>query len=182
MKIGIAGVGGIGSNVAVHLVRAGIKDFKLADFDKVEKSNLNRQFYFQDQIGQYKVDMLEENLKRINDSVSIEKMVLKLDKANMKEFYEDCDIIVEGFDVKELKKELLEVFAFGGKTVVSANGIGGMDTDNIKTKQLGNNIFVVGDFESDIENNDTFSPKVNIVAAIMANIVLKKCVGVRKNV
>ena len=49
MKIGIAGTGGIGSNVAMHLVRSGITNLKFGDFDRIEKSNLNRQFYFEEQ-------------------------------------------------------------------------------------------------------------------------------------
>ncbi len=79
MKIGIAGVGGIGSNVAVHLVRAGCTSLKLVDFDRVEHSNLNRQFYFIDQIGGYKVDMLRENLLRIVPEATIETAKLRLD-------------------------------------------------------------------------------------------------------
>ena len=59
--IGIGGAGGLGSNVAVNLVRSGITDIKIADFDVIEQSNLNRQFYFRDQIGQNKVNALYEN-------------------------------------------------------------------------------------------------------------------------
>ncbi len=45
MRIGIAGAGGLGSNVAVNLVRTGITSIKIVDFDEIEESNLNRQFY-----------------------------------------------------------------------------------------------------------------------------------------
>ncbi len=178
MKIGIAGVGGIGSNVAVNLARAGVKNFKIADFDKVEKSNLNRQFYFEDQIGNYKVNMLEENLKRISSDIIIEKEVLRLNRENMDAYYADCDVIVEGFDVKECKKDILEIFSAKGKFIVSANGIGGTDLENIECKQLGNNIYIVGDFVSDIEKFKTFPTKVSMVAAIMANIILDEYIGV----
>ena len=63
MKIGIAGVGGIGSNVALNLVRSGVMQLKLIDFDRVEPGNLNRQFYFADQIGLFKVEALKINLR-----------------------------------------------------------------------------------------------------------------------
>ena len=45
-RIGIAGAGGLGSNCAMHLVRAGVRRLVVADFDVVGESNLNRQFFF----------------------------------------------------------------------------------------------------------------------------------------
>lgn len=182
MKIGIAGVGGIGSNVAVNLVRAGIKNFKIADFDKIVLSNLNRQFYFKEQIGNYKTDMLYDNLKKIDDTINIEKKNIKLDSKNMKDYFSDCDILVEGFDVKETKKDFLEIFGDSGKFIVSANGIGGTNLEKITVKKLGNKIYIVGDFISDISIYKTFPTKVSIIAAMMANIILEKCFGVNENV
>ena len=66
MRIGIAGAGGIGSNVAMLLVRAGFTKFTIVDFDYLEQSNLNRQFYFEDQLGKSKVESLKINLERIS--------------------------------------------------------------------------------------------------------------------
>ena len=54
-RVGIAGAGGLGSNCAAHLVRAGMKKLVIADFDVVNESNLNRQFFFRNQLGQKKV-------------------------------------------------------------------------------------------------------------------------------
>ena len=111
MKIGIAGVGGIGSNVAVHLARAGCTSLKLVDFDRVELSNLNRQFYFIEQIGGLKVDMLRENLLRIVPDAVIETAGLRLTPRNMLDTFSDCQFLVEGFDDQESKKMLVETFA-----------------------------------------------------------------------
>ena len=83
MKIGIAGAGGLGSNVAVHLVRSGISSLKICDFDVIENSNLNRQFYFKDQIGQNKVNALFENLKRINPSLNLQIIQRKFLKTGI---------------------------------------------------------------------------------------------------
>ncbi|NLK62027.1 MAG: sulfur carrier protein ThiS adenylyltransferase ThiF [Fusobacteria bacterium] len=174
MKIGIAGVGGIGSNVAMYLVRAGFTKFKIIDFDIITESNLNRQFFFKNQVGKYKVDMLKENLENINGDIIIEKEVLELTKDNMLEKFNNCNIIVEGFDIKERKIELLEVFSNSNKLIVSANGIGGLDLSNIVTKKLGKNIFIVGDFKSDIIDYKTYSTKVSIIAGTMANIIIEK--------
>jgi sulfur carrier protein ThiS adenylyltransferase len=59
-RIGIAGCGGLGSNCAVALSRVGIGRLILVDFDVVELSNLNRQYYFRDQIGLLKTEALTE--------------------------------------------------------------------------------------------------------------------------
>ncbi|MCK4956612.1 MAG: sulfur carrier protein ThiS adenylyltransferase ThiF [Candidatus Cloacimonetes bacterium] len=173
IKVGIAGVGGIGSNVALNLVRSGVKHFKIFDFDRIEKSNLNRQFYFEDQIGKYKVDMLEINLKRIDSSVTIEKQVLKLDENNIVEALNDCDVIVEGFDDKICKKILIEAFGNSDKLVVSASGIAGYKLDEMSVRKIGR-CYIVGDFQTDFEAAKVYSPKVVIAASTMSNIVLEK--------
>ncbi|MCS5422371.1 MULTISPECIES: sulfur carrier protein ThiS adenylyltransferase ThiF [Psychrilyobacter] len=174
MKIGILGAGGIGSNVAVNLVRSGVSNLKIADFDRIDLSNLNRQFYFHDQIGKSKVEMLKENLERIAPDLEIEIIDTKIEETNAKELFDDCDILVEAFDKKEYKKLLIEEFHSSNKLIVSASGIAHHDTDNILTKKFGENIYVVGDFKKGIEEYKTYSPKVLIVASIMANIVMEK--------
>jgi len=174
IKIGIAGVGGIGSNVAFNLVRSNINNLKIVDFDIIEESNLNRQFYFQDQIGLNKVDALEENLKRINNDIKIEKIKLFLDENNIFDVFKDCNIIVEGFDKIEQKKMLIEKFAYTGKFIISACGVAGLNIDRIDIKKLQDNIFIVGDFTTDIEDKKLFSPKVIIIASMMANLILNK--------
>ncbi len=174
MKIGIAGVGGIGSNVAVNLVRSGVKQLKLVDFDRVEASNLNRQFYFQDQIGLYKVDMLTRNLMRIDSSLELETLVLTLDGDNMVSTFDDCHMVVEGFDEQKLKKVLLEALAPTGKPMVSASGVAGSRLDSIQKKQLGN-CTIVGDFSTDCRDASLYAPKISAIAAVMAGVVLEKC-------
>ena len=151
-KIGIAGVGGIGSNVAVNLVRSGILNLKIADYDKIEESNLNRQFYFSDQIGRSKVDALEENLIRINSKIRLEKLNILINKDNIRSIFNDCSIIVEGFDKTNDKTLLVNEFCDTGKFVVSACGVAGLGTDNIKAKRLQDNIYIVGDFHTDIKD------------------------------
>lgn len=173
MKIGIAGVGGIGSNVAMHLVRSGFTDFKFGDFDKIEESNLNRQFYFQDQIGKYKAEMLCENLKRINKKGHYFFSVIKFDRDNIKDYFSDCDIIVDGFDKKEYKSLLVEEFYNSGKLLICVSGIGGKNTESIVTVKKGNNFYIVGDLHSDIDNYATYSHKVCTVAAKVAEIILQ---------
>lgn len=174
MKIGIAGVGGIGSNVAMHLVRSNVKYLKFGDFDKVEYSNLNRQFYFINQVGEYKVEVLEKNLKEINPELKCDYKIIKFDKSNIKEYFQDCDIIIDGFDKKEDKIIFLEELYEQQKILISVSGIAGIETDKIKIIKKNNNLYLVGDFKSDIETFSTFSHKVNIVACKIVEIILKE--------
>jgi sulfur carrier protein ThiS adenylyltransferase len=172
MKVGIAGVGGIGSNVAVHLVRAGCTSLKLVDFDLVELSNLNRQFYFVDQVGSYKVDMLRDNLTRIVPEVAIETARLRLTHGNMLEMFRDCQLVVEGFDDQQSKKLLLETFADLDMPIVSASGIAGREIEAIRVHRLGN-CTIVGDFQTDFRESSLYGPKISVIAAMMADFVLK---------
>lgn len=174
MKIGIAGSGGIGSNVAVHLVRAGVKELKFGDFDVIEESNLNRQFYFKDQIGKYKAEMLYENLKRINPDGDFQYNIIKFERENIKEFFQDCDIIIEGFDKKEYKSMLVEELYPLGKLIISASGIASYDCKEIQIKEAGKNLYIVGDFQKDISCYKTYSHKVSVIAALMVEIALKR--------
>jgi sulfur carrier protein ThiS adenylyltransferase len=171
-RVGIAGVGGIGSNVAMHLVRAGYTAQKLVDFDRVELSNLNRQFYFIDQLGKYKVDMLRENLLRINPDAVLETERVRLTSENMLDTFRDCRILVEGFDDQDSKKLLLETFADLDIPIISASGIAGRDLEAIRLHRLGN-CTIVGDFQSDFRGNSLYAPKIAVIAAMMADCVIK---------
>ncbi len=172
MKIGIAGIGGIGSNVARHLAQARVQALKIVDFDRVEAANLNRQFYSMAQVGKRKTDSLEVNLKGIFPELSLEKIDRKIGPGDAGLLFDDCDIVVEGFDDKHLKKMLLEELAETGKPVVSASGIAGPDMDAVKIRTMGN-CHIVGDFVSDQRDFPLFPPKIAMVASMMAAIVLR---------
>lgn len=171
MNITIAGAGGIGSNVAVHLIRSGITRLTIIDFDKVEASNLNRQFYFADQIGQPKVKMLAHNLGRINPDIDITCVNTRITEQNIDELFADCNIIVEGFDSISEKKMVLEKFGNNTNLMVSASGIAGCEVETITTRKIGN-CYIVGDFAKDCRFHPLFSHKVSAVAAKMAEIIL----------
>ena len=170
MKIGIAGVGGIGSNVAVNLVRSGITWLRFIDFDRVEPSNLNRQFYFHDQIGRFKVDALTENLRRIQPHLHIEAIVARIDPSNCRRLLADCDLIVEGFDRPTDKKILVETLG-SDRLVVSACGIAGSDLTTIGSRRIGN-CCIVGDFATDCAEAPLYAHKVGTVANHMSAFIL----------
>jgi len=173
MKIGIAGAGGIGSNVAVNLIRSGVRHFVLADFDRVDKSNLNRQFFFHDQIGRLKVSQLTENLLRIAPDTRIEGHVVHLDQNNIVDIFDDCDMIVEGVDGKQDKKLIVETLAPLGRRIVSASGVAGTCLDHIEVRKMGP-CTIIGDFSTDAARQPCYAPKVAVVAAMMAHVILEK--------
>lgn len=172
MKIGIAGAGGIGSNVAVNLVRSAVSALKIIDFDRVDATNLNRQFYFHDQIGQVKVKALADNLRRIRAEVAIEAIATRLDRFNCAGIFADCPIVVEGLDGAADKKMLLESLAGGRHVIVSACGIAGADLEEVRVRRIGS-CYVVGDFCSDCGELPLFAHKVLLVASRMTEIILK---------
>lgn len=172
MKIGIAGAGGIGSNVAVNLVRSAVCSLKIVDFDRVESANLNRQFYFADQIGALKVEALAENLRRIRPEISIEMAATRLDKLNCAAIFADCPMVIEGLDGAADKKMLLESLAGGDHLIVSACGIAGHDLAGVRIRQIGR-CSIVGDLWSDCGKAPLFAHKVLYVACRMTDIILK---------
>ena len=124
-RIGIAGAGGLGSNVAMHLVRAGVKRLVIADFDTVGESNLNRQFFFRDQLGRKKVEALAENLLRIEPALELDMRDVRLDPGNAGLTFSDCSAIVEALDSADAKSMFLGAVLPSGTPVVAASGLAG---------------------------------------------------------
>ncbi|MFA6104794.1 MAG: sulfur carrier protein ThiS adenylyltransferase ThiF [Victivallaceae bacterium] len=172
--IGIAGAGGLGSNCAQNLVRSGFKNFVICDFDLVEPGNLNRQFYFQDQLGMLKVEALSVNLRRINPDLEITALSVKINSGNAREIFAGCDAVVEAFDRAEAKRMLVEAFYSSGKFLVSASGLAGWgNTDAIMTLQVHDYFYMVGDLVSEVgANRPPCAPRVNIAAAKQADLIL----------
>ena len=177
-RVGIAGAGGLGSNCAMHLVRAGVKHLTVVDFDVVNESNLNRQFFFRDQLGQKKVEALKENLLRIDPDADIRAVDAKLDAVSVKEIFGDCGIVVEAFDVVDVKVMLVSSFASSGKKLVTASGLAGWGRSNaMRVRKMGN-IVAIGDGETAVgENASPVSPRVGIAAAMQANSVVAILLG-----
>src|SRR6056297_2723765 len=174
--VGIAGAGGLGSNCAVALARVGLGKLVIADFDVVNETNLNRQYFFRDQLGEKKVTALKKNIERINPDIQINAYDIKLNKNNLVPLFKDCDIIVEAFDLAEMKQMIIEtcMTEFPDKPLIIGSGMAGWGKNNkIKCKQSGN-LYICGDEESEIaDNNPPLAPRVGIVANMQANTVLE---------
>ena len=178
-KIGVAGLGGLGSNVLSHLVRAGIRRFVAADFDVVSASNLNRQFFFADQVGRKKTEALAENLRRIDPDLELDFRDLRLNEENTQDLFADCDVVVEAFDKADAKTMLIGALADSGIPVVAASGLAGFGKSNdIRVRKAGKNLYLVGDLVSGISPElAPASPRVGIAAAMEANTVVAILLG-----
>jgi sulfur carrier protein ThiS adenylyltransferase len=174
--IGIAGAGGLGSNCAAALARVGIGKLIIADFDIVSESNLNRQYYFFDQIGKKKVFALEENLIRINPEIRIIPIDEKLNPQSIVFNFGECDVIVEAFDLSEMKQMIIETVNtyFPEKPLVCAMGLAGIGHINdMKIHQFGK-LYICGDMLREVsEDLPPIAPRVGIAANMQADVVLQ---------
>jgi len=178
VKIGIAGCGGLGSNCAFNLVRCGFAKLKLSDFDIIDDTNLNRQFYFKDQVGMVKVKALSDNLKRINEDIELDLIQEKIEENNIEELFSDCDIVVEAFDRREYKGMLVSKLIKSNKFIVSASGLCGIgNSDDIKVHRVKGNVVIIGDLESSVDKLPPLSPRVNVAAAKQADVILEYVLG-----
>lgn len=180
-KVAVLGLGGLGSNIAIALARAGVGYLHLIDFDKVDITNLNRQQYFVHQLGQYKTEALSENLKQIAPYCQVETTTIKVTKDDIKELLKNEDIICEAFDSAEAKAMLVEgvLEQFPEKYVVSGSGMAGLSSANtIKTRKVLSHFYLCGDEVSDIKDGlGLFSSRVMVCAAQEANMVLRIIAG-----
>ena len=179
VKIGIGGAGGLGSNAAAHLVRAGIEHLVIADFDTVSEGNLNRQFFFRDQIGKFKTEALAENLWRINPYLHLELHQVRVTKENIHRLFDGCDLFLEAFDSVESKFLFVHELLPLGRPVIASSGLAGWgNTNAMQVRKAGENLYLTGDLKSGIgEELAPHSPRVGIAAAQEANVALALLLG-----
>ena len=175
--VAICGLGGLGSNIAIALVRAGIGKLILIDFDRVDITNLHRQQYKADQVGMNKTDALSENLKEIAPYIGIESHTVRITEDNAAELLKDADIICEAFDDAEAKAMLtnLVLEVMPDKFLVAASGMAGFDSANtIQTRRVAKRFYLCGDGASDVtEAGSLVASRVMLCAAHQAHTVLR---------
>ena len=166
--VGIAGLGGLGSNIALALVRSGIGRLVLADFDKVELSNINRQAYFLRDIGRRKTEALAEILREINPFCEIVTHDVRVDEKNCLWLFGECPIVCEAFDGAEEKAMLVNTLLSESKTVkiIAGSGMAGFGRANeIVTKKISERLFVCGDGKTDVADGEGLSASRVIICA-----------------
>lgn len=176
-RVAVCGLGGLGSNVAVALARAGVGHLHLIDFDRVEPSNLNRQQYTVDQIGLPKAEAMRANISAINPFCDVRAETLRITQENIKSLFADDGIVCEAFDKAEQKAMLVSgvMEAFPGKPVVAASGMSGLASANeIATKRVSRNLYVCGDGATDADDGlGLYGARVLACAAHEATMALR---------
>lgn len=173
-KIGIAGAGGLGSNCAYLLVRSGIRQLRIVDFDVIEPSNLNRQLYWPDDVGRLKVTALRERLMLLEPALQCEALALRVTDANAGSLFADCDVVIEALDQAADKCMLAEQYAAAPMLFVAASGLGGWgQADTIRTRRLQGDFYVVGNEYSAADGaTPPLAPQVMVAAAKQADVVI----------
>ena len=179
--VAICGLGGLGSNIAIALARAGIGKLILIDFDRVDITNLHRQQYKADQIGQYKADALQENLMEIAPYTEVTAIRARISEENAARLLKDADIICEAFDDARAKAMLTDMVLeqLPDRYFVAASGMAGMGTPNdIKTRRVTKRFYLCGDGSSDVADAiGLIAPRVMLCAAHQAHTVLRILAG-----
>lgn len=176
-RVGIAGAGGLGSNCAVALARSGVGTLVLSDFDVVEPANLNRQYYFTNQVGMLKSNALKDNIARINPDITVIAHTEKLNESNIPEIFKGCHVVVEAFDKDEMKEMLIETVQtkMKGIPLIIGSGLAGWGkSEKISYRKIDDTLYVCGD-ESTVAGEELppMAPRVGIVANMQANTVIE---------
>lgn len=179
-SVAIAGIGGLGSNIAISLARSGVGEILIVDFDKVDITNINRQQYFVEQIGMNKTDALKETLQRINPYIRIKTVQRRVDEDNVAEIFGQYNIVCEAFDDAQNKAMLVNTLL--EKTdacVIAASGMAGyLSSNTIKTKKVMERLYLCGDNVTDVSDvNGLMAPRVAICANHQANMVIRLICG-----
>jgi sulfur carrier protein ThiS adenylyltransferase len=174
--VGIAGCGGLGSNAAVALARVGMGKLIVADFDAIDESNLNRQYFFFEQIGQKKCFALKENILRINAKCKVEAHDIKLTPESIVALFSSVDVMIEAFDSAEMKEMILQTMLHSLPHIplIMGSGLAGWGNFELIKEQTFGNVYVMGDGETEVSDQlPPIAPRVGIVANMQANKVLE---------
>ena len=175
--VAVCGLGGLGSNIAIHLARAGVGKLILIDFDRVDITNLHRQQYKTSQIGMRKTDALTDILREIAPYIELEAHTERITEDNVQELLQGADIVCEAFDDAECKAMLTNTVLskLPDKYLVAASGMAGMGTTNsIRTRKITSRFYLSGDEASDVSIGiGLFAPRVALCAAHQAHTLLR---------
>jgi sulfur carrier protein ThiS adenylyltransferase len=174
-RIGIAGAGGLGSNLAMLLVRSGVRHFVVVDGDRVEASNLNRQFYWPEDMGKPKVAVLRDRLLALEPSLSFDGRMEWLHPENAAAAFAGCDIAAEALDEAESKAGICSALLAAGFFVVAASGLCGYGLPPMRVRAVGDSFVCVGDFTSGLADGmPPLAPRVVQAAALQADVILAR--------
>ncbi|MCK8059933.1 MULTISPECIES: sulfur carrier protein ThiS adenylyltransferase ThiF [unclassified Fusibacter] len=178
--VGIAGVGGLGSNAVLALARMGVGRLVIVDFDVVEPSNLNRQAYFIEHLGLLKVDAMKELVSKVNPYIVVECHHVKVDEKNAVSLFEGCDVVIEAFDDPKSKAMLVsELLTHCKMPIVAGSGMAGtLSSNTIETTRRFDRLYLVGDLVTGAkEHMGLMAPRVMVASAHQANMAVRLILG-----
>ena len=179
--VAICGLGGLGSNIAVSLARAGVGRLILIDFDKVDITNLHRQQYKMNQVGIPKAEALLENLKEIAPYVEYEVHQERVTAENAVSLLQSADVICEAFDKADAKAMLVDTVLekLPQKYLVAASGMASYDSGNaILTRRITDKFYLCGDGKNDVDEVvGLVAPRVMLCAAHQALTAIRLVLG-----
>ena len=179
--VAVCGLGGLGSNIAISLARAGVGKLVLVDFDCVDVTNLHRQQYKASQVGLPKPEALLANLKEIAPYTEFETHFEKVTAENVATLLANADVVCEAFDNAEAKAMLVNTVleTMPDKFLVAASGMAGFDGGNaIRTRRITDKFFLCGDGVSDVDGGiGLVAPRVMLCAAHQALTVVRLILG-----
>lgn len=182
-RVAVCGLGGLGSNIAIALARAGVGHLHLIDFDRVDLTNLNRQQYAVGQLGQYKTDALRETLSLVSPYCDVTCDTVRVTEENLPDLLRNEDYICEAFDRAEAKAMLVSgvLEHFPEKYLVAASGLAGLGSANtIQTRRVSQRFYLCGDGTSDSSVGlGLVASRVLVCAAHEANMILRLIAGER---
>ncbi|MEE0839194.1 MAG: tRNA threonylcarbamoyladenosine dehydratase, partial [Acutalibacteraceae bacterium] len=125
-KVAVFGIGGVGGHAAEAIVRAGIGQIDLIDFDSVSLSNINRQIVaLHSTVGKKKVEVLKERLCDINPELSVNCHPIYYDETTERLFdLSSYDYIVDAIDSVPAKIKLIVNAQQAGTEIISSMGAG----------------------------------------------------------
>lgn len=180
-SVAVCGLGGLGSNIAISLARAGVGRLHLIDFDNVDISNLNRQQYGTAQIGMPKTKALERVIKAISPYTDIDADTVRITGENAEELLRRDHIICEAFDEAEEKAMLVNFVLehMPDKYLVAGSGMAGISSANaIRTRRVAEKFYLCGDEKSEItEGAGLLASRVMVCAAHQAHMILRIIAG-----
>lgn len=180
-RVAVCGLGGLGSNIAIALARAGVGHLHLIDFDRVDLTNLNRQQYAVGQLGQYKTDALRETLSLISPYCDVTCDTIQVTEENLPDLLKTEDYICEAFDRAEAKAMLVSgvLEHFPEKYLVAGSGLAGLGSANtIQTRRVSQRFYLCGDGTSDSSVGlGLVASRVLVCAAHEANMILRLIAG-----
>lgn len=183
-KVAIAGLGGLGSYIALALARLGVGKLLLVDDDVVEPSNLNRQSYYIRHLGMKKTQALREQIQDINPFISVDIRDEKVREENAREIFKGYPIVCEAFDHPESKGMLVSTLMANDSKVklVCGSGMAGHESANrIQSRRPMKNLYICGDEVSEArEGRGLMIPRVQVCAGHQANMVLRLLLGIEE--